>query len=647
MPPRTVKDKGQELGVTIYLAALSLGFSLLLLVACSAPSSLHDFVNGLWLEEKDPHLASSIKKLGWTLDGIDSAESSVIQSLLYLAVKSRLVASSVVSLDWVQDGIDDGEADLIEDFSQIAVNSRRVASSVVSLGWVQDGIDDGEADLIEDFSQIALDSRLVASSVISLGWVQDGIDGGEADLIEDFRQITAQAPEAALRIVDMPFLKTIEPPDISAMTSLRELAAFNPETFDRVMSHAALRNGIPNAMAPVVAMLRSAAKHKPALIDVLLDPAKVFLERRTITLPLSGEVVLAIVRTGPGAARSMELLEHSVRSAEEYIGVPLPTNYFGLFYENAVIGSSAGTNSGTHITVLPKYDVDDGSHEAEHSGSIIAHEVAHYYWRSNADWVDEGAADIMASIIEGARTGRSVGVTNFPCAYADSIADLEGLGTTIGSIRFDCNYSLGERLFVDLYRTLGNERFHQGFRDLYLASEVEDDVDNYKGTAMGIEHVSEAFRSDDSAASTIIARWYDGTEPYNLSHLDTDPVDASLPGINGRIDKGYITRSVDGPAVSSFSARYVTDWVYLALEYSYNVSGGPHEVPMEVLEYYEDGFVFERKSSKLTVEDQYIGITQWIAVGAPPSEQWAPGRYGVQVYAGGRKVAEVEYEVSP
>ena len=46
-------------------------------------------------------------------------------------------------------------------------------------------------------------------------------------------------------------------------------------------------------------------------------------------------------------------------------------------------------------------------HEAENAGSVIAHEVAHYYWSGNADWVDEGAADFMASIIEGARSESS------------------------------------------------------------------------------------------------------------------------------------------------------------------------------------------------------------------------------------------------
>ena len=611
----------------------------------AASFSLRDFTNGRWLEQQDPQLATSIKELYWTQDGIDGTESAAIQDLLYIAVLSRSVASTMVSLTWVQDGIDDVEAGAFRWMNN--VRSVQVASSVVSLEWVQDGIEEVEVKTIEGLSYMANKDAEVASSVVSLGWVQDGVDALEARTIEELSYMTNRDAEAALRIVGMPFLETIEPPDNSAIASLRRLAASRPETLASAMSHPSLRGGISNDWAHVVATLHSVAGTNPGLIDILLDPAKVSLERRTITLPLAGDVALAIIRTGPGAVRSMDLLEHSVRGAEEFMGAPLPTRYVGLLYENAVPGSNAGTNFGTHIAILPKYDIDDGSHEAEFAGHNNAHEVAHYYWGGNEDWVDEGAAELMASVIEGARTGRPVGVTNPPCGYAGNIADLESLGITQADVEFRCNYSLGERLFVDLHRTLGEERFRQGFRALYRVSEVEDDADSRRGTSVGIEHVREAFRSDDGAETAVIARWYDGTGPHDLSRLDTTPVDPSLSSINGRIEEAYVSMKTDAPAVSTFSAQNVTGWVYLTLKYSYSVSGGQREVPLEIVEYYEDGFEFNRRSGDLTAEAKYAGGTSWFSVGAPPSQKWAPGRYWVYVYAGDRKVAEVQYEVTP
>ena len=185
----------------------------------------------------------------------------------------------------------------------------------------------------------------------------------------------------------------------------------------------------------------------------------------------------------------------------------------------------------------------------------------------------------------------------------------------------------------------------RGFRALYVASEMEDEDDD-RGTSVGVEHVRQAFQSDDGAERAVIARWYHGTEPYDLSGLDDSPVDPRLPSINGRIDEAYIVTKTDGPAVSGFSARDVSDWVYLTLKHSYSVSG-PREVHLEVVEYFEDGFAFRRRTRNLNAEPQYIGGTRWFSMGQSPSRKWATGRYFVYVYEGGRKVAEVEYEVIP
>ena len=580
-------------------------------------------------------VASAVVSLGWVADGIDETEVKAIQEISYIDYRDTEVAFSVVSMDWVRDGIDGIEAEALDWINNM--KSAEVASAVVSLGWVADGIEEIEVKAIEEISYIDYRDSEVASSVVSLGWVQDGIEAMEVDAIEELSYLANRDAEAAMRVVAMPFVETIEPPDVSAITSLRLLAAYRPETFVGVMSHTALSDGITDDLAPIVATLNGVAENNPRLVDVLLDRSKVSLEQRNITLPLTGDVVLFIIRTGPGAATSMDLLEHSVRGVEKFMGLPLPTNYVGLLYEDAVSGNAAGTNFGTHIAILPKYDIDDGSREAEFASSNNAHEVAHYYWSGNGDWVDEGAAEFLASVIDGARTGRPIAVSNPPCGHAGSLAELESLGISKGDLEFRCNYSLGERLFVDLYRTLGHERFRQGFRALYLTSEIEDEDEDVRGTSVGIEHIREAFRSDGGPERVVISRWYDGAEPYDLSRLDTGPVDPILPSINGRIEKAYVITSLDGPAVTTFSAQDVSDWVYLTLEYLYDVSSGPREVPLEIVEFYEDGFEFSRRSGELTAEARYIGGTAWFSVGQSPSRQWAPGRYWVYVYAGERK----------
>jgi len=515
-----------------------------------------------------------------------------------------------------------------------------------------DGIAEPEKEMAQGLVHLATLYEPAFNGLMGNSWTRESPGPSERTVVRGILSIAHQDETVALRLTSMPFLSELEAADAAAMTSLRLLAHFNARDFQRVMSHPTLRAGISDDWAKIVALLNGVSLTNPGLIYVLLDPDRVILEERRVTLPRAGSVDLAIVRTGPGAERSMDLLELAVRHAEAFMAEPFPAGYVALLFENAVVGSFAGTNFGTHMAVRPEYDVDDGSHEAESVPHTIAHEVAHYYWRGNRDWVDEGASEFMASIAESSRTGRPARASNPPCGHVSTIQDLEGLNAARSSDAFGCNYSLGERLFADLYRGLGEARFRQGLRNLYLLSQIEDDDDAQAGTPVGIDDIREAFSAAADHATPLVdvtvARWYDGTEAYDTSGRDNVPADPSLPRINGRIDQAFISTSPNGSAVSRVSAASARGWIWLTLKYSYSVSGGLHRTNLEIVEYFEDGFEFGRRALTLIAESRYIGGTQWLSVGGSPPEPRAVGRYWVYVYhEDGRKVAEVQYEVVP
>ena len=550
----------------------------------------------------------------------------------------------------MQDGVDDLEVEALEEMSYVAYDDETLASSMVGLGWVQDGVNEVEVEAIEwvgNFSNVA-----VASSVVALGWVQDGVGTQDTQTIKELSYISNRNPSQAARLVAMPFLETLDPPDVSAVKALSQLSSFRESDFQRVLSHPTLSDGITDDWAKIVATLYGVSKNNSDLVDTLLDPDRVTLEERVIELPLTGETHLAIIRTGPGAERSMDLLEHATHAVEAYMAVPLPTNYVGLLFEEAVSGDSAGTNFGTHVTALPKYDVDDDSHEAEFVGSLIAHEVAHYYWSGNRGWVDEGVADFMASVSENARNGGPIEVTNNPCAYARTIAELETLDPATGESEYTCNYALGERLFVDLYRSLDEDSFREGLRDLYLLSQVEEEVEMQEETEVGIEHVRTAFKGDEDEDGSIVeiiaGRWYDGTQPYAPSDQETGLPNPILRTINGRIHTAYLSATQEGTPLSSISTEAVDDYLWLLLRWDYNV-GSDTEVPLELVHYYEDGFEFGRRTVSFTADSRHNNSlwSWWLPVGQSPSELWAPGEYRLHVYNEGRKLVELAYEVTP
>ena len=311
---------------------------------------------------------------------------------------------------------------------------------------------------------------------------------------------------AASRFVGMPFLDSIEPADHHALGSLAILGYEDPNEFDRVLSHPVLADGITDEETPIVTLLYDVRSTNPSLVDTILEPTSTSVEERDIELPLAGPVRLTIVRIQPGASRSMDLLEDAVRFAEDHMGEPLPTNFVLLFYADAVMPDYAGHNSGFNMTVHPDFDSDDDSDEAQHAPFILAHEVAHYYWNTSSQlWLDEGAAEVMSIIYGETTTSQEVwgAADTYPCAFA---ADLTGVERLTDTQAEDCAYSLGTRFFLDLYRTLGEDEFRRGFRELYRMG--MDILDSEDPEARSIDHVRDAFSFSEAARDEIIPKWY-------------------------------------------------------------------------------------------------------------------------------------------
>ena len=594
--------------------------------------------NMSYMSNKDTGVGLSIISLGWMQDGITETELGAIDNLANIAQSSEAVARLTVDMPWFADDITKTELEGLKYLSYIAYDSEATARQVADMPWFVDGITETELGAIVNLAYIAQSSEDVAELVVDILWFADGITELEVEVLDNLSDIAHKNKAAAERIAKMPFLSAIEPADVSATGSLADMASFREDAFEEVIAHPSLASGITDALTPIVTTLYGVAKTNPSLIELLLNSDSASLERRSIKLPLAGDVDLVIIRTRPGAAHFMDMLEYAARSAEELMGLALPTRYVGLLFEDAVSSGAAGNNFGSHIAFLPKYDAADATPDG------IAHEVAHYYWSGNAAWVDEGVASFMGSAIQNMWTGEWVDLVGSHCPYAQTISELEMLthAEDSDSDEFDCNYSLGERLFVDMYHAIGEESFWQGLRELYIESLVDDG--DLRGTAVNIGHLREAFRPVP-AASVVIARWYDGTESYDLTQLDLDPVNPTLPSMNGRIDEAYIQIGEDGPKVSSFSAQDVGEHtVWLNMDYSYNVTGGPHSLLLDFVEFYEDGFQFRRGTVEVTAEDQYTDGTSYIPV---HPEQWVPGRYWVYIYDGDRKVAEVQYEVTP
>ena len=634
--------------------------------------------NGDALIQSNSSLANRIGALEWVADGVENSERGGLETLLEIAAFFETTAEALLDMEWTSDGLSDDEREALDGILRLRQENPDAAAALLAMEWLADGVSDTERKAIAGLANLGIGDGPAARDTLSRDWAADGLSETEMGVIVRLGIIAQRGGEAAERVaralwladgvspddlkaahslslisqVDadaaalvagMSFLQTLEAVDAAALDSLGKIAYFAPDRFAEVISNPIIADGVDDSEAPRVSMLFATLRWTPHLVEKLLDPIFTTVDRRTVELDLGGETELAIVRTQRGARRSIELLENAVREAENLMGEPLPTRYVGLLFEDAVAGDfAAGTNFQTHIAIRARYDVDNAGFDSSFTPHLIAHEVAHYYWEENANWVDEGMADMMASAIENRRSGSPVAATNSPCAFAESVAELEELAPEEGEAAYVCNYSLGERLFVDLLRTMGEDAFWEGARDLYAVSQSG-------ATGAGIAEVRQAFGADAAdGGGEAIARWYDGTGEYDLSRLDETPLKIRFSALNGQVTQAYVSLVEDGPRVRRFSPDDISDFAWLTLKYTYHHrTGDPDRVKIEVVQFYEDGFEFGRRTASINTDPAYSGAVWTVraGLGASAPDLWAPGRYWAFVYEGGDKVAEVEYVV--
>ena len=465
-----------------------------------------------------PGVFDVLMEMSWVQDSVVTAdEARAIKYPVWAARISPALVDRLLAFPWVQDGITATEARVIPDISRAMRDAPALAGRMLALSWVQDNITTAEAHTIYGISGATRLNLELAEKMLQKPWVQDGITRDEGIIIRRLYWLARRTDEAtqqkmvdvALSIIDMPFLDDVTFAEARAVMSLHNLTGSRyQDSFQAIMSHPKVQDGITDQEAKVLSVLETPVKREPEMVPHLLDGLdgtdEVYLEERTIQLPLTGETLLTIVRTQDQTTASMDYLEHAVRFNEKFMAAPLPTNYVALYFGPNTRQTYAAHNWKTHIAMGSDRD------GPERKANVFAHEVGHYYFRSPGPrWIHEGAAEIITFVSEYERAGSPLEThLNTPCD------NIKTLPASDPDEHKPCAYFLGGSFFIDLYRTLGEDAFLQGFRALHRMRLVDNpDDDCFECTELNVHYVLEAFTSsfpEDIAAKAkeVLVKWY-------------------------------------------------------------------------------------------------------------------------------------------
>ena len=514
------------------------------------------------------------------------------------------------------------------------------------LPWVSDGLVVSERRAAQELIRLGRQWGDVFLGLMEKPWLAEGITKDKETVIVSLVRVAdaGSFSGSAAEITGMPFLDSVQSVDALAMTSLGRLAVWRQAVFRQVMSHPTIKDGITDDETKIVAVLGGS---NPTLVQTLLNPQVPMLEEREIEVPESGKLLITIIRTQPGADRTMDLAEEAIRNISEFMATPWPTQNVILLYVRSAGVSYAGVHKGTYMEIKSEYGAEDVS--PHYSLHLLTHELGHYFWTNRygqESWIVEGGADFLSAVSLNARYGWPVAPRKTPCGLVRSIQELEEQDYSSGDPLHGCTYRLGSRLFLDLYHQMDPTTFRLGFRRLYLLSQHDDETVACETVRVGICHLEAAFKAEaaqDVADSVdeAVARWYYGTEPLSTRkpvQQDNDPVDPDLPSVNARVSQAYVSGQAAGD-------------IRLHLEYSDagRYVRSPSDAAMnawklEIVEYFEeDGFLFGMRSYQIPEGVGGSGTTRW----RYSLRANVPGQYRVYAYWAGQKIAEASYEVKP
>ena len=387
----------------------------------------------------------------------------------------------IQELPWVEDGLSDFEATAIDELLYLGVDKIGNLQMALRLPWVQDAISDTEYDVLNWLSALGMALRLP--------WVQDAISDTEYAVLNWLSALGYEDSEATTAVIAMPFLESPDTTDVLAIRAMHRLAAEG--ALSALVDSAPFQEGIADAQTTLVTAVGTLFRDTDA-VRRALTPGNAAIESVSAGTELTPDLNISIIRTGsqpqPWTARAVV---DAVDFVERTMQMPLPTDHVVVVLnDEAVTSGKVGTNYGFAIGFLPRYEQGQGTFKGRRLQAGLVHEIAHYYWNGNEDWIDEGLANIL-EFMRGIEAGLSPGQlqTQRGDCEAHDLEMLSEWDPTGDDAQFSCNYYLGELLFRELLEHLGDEEFSEKIRELYRLFLTEQ-------TIPGIDGVRQVFSDE-------------------------------------------------------------------------------------------------------------------------------------------------------
>ena len=484
------------------------------------------------------------------------------------------------------------------------------------------------------------------SEIAGLPWARDGQTASERLTLGWLSLLQDYHPTLASALTRMPFLQDHTPGDRQAIATLASIAYRSPDDASAIVNSRSFADGggLDNNEAKIVAVMGLPYSAGNTTLLAWLPEYGVLEEQSTVG-QYGNPRHFAIVRVAASRQNSalMQAATSAATHTETLMGQALPTDFVGI-----LVADGTGVGASNSISIRVDAALDRTSYSGRARQHVVAHEIGHYWWHSNYDhdhWLSEGAADYIGAYSVWSRfADNDVSVSNWPCPYYRTIEHLRADAPQYGSFGSTCNYSLGEKLFISLDRSMTTPAFNAAFRSLHrlVSTYRQDGVDQGLSLMRAFcPECSGSLRNLGNIGNTLARR-------YGEKILtDSSPAVGAVPGL-GRatsaalVDYSIANRQYGIPQVPASSPDQ-RRWVRINFS---GVNNPPAKARIIVQQYHEDREPYAVWLQERTVYSRN-GQAWFHAYLGQPNRR-AAGHHWVYIYNENRqKIAAVEYQVLP
>ena len=232
---------------------------------------------------------------------------------------------------------------------------------------------------IENLPWLSQNRPQAADAIAQISWVRDGMNEMERELAAEIALLFKQENGlGAIPVLQVRFLENAQEGDLEAVRSLRRIRERSPQDYRDIMER--MGTGMGDGDTPRIALLQAVHEREPELAWKILEPETIVMNQTTRAYK-TGRVRLAVVIPDGNQDEARNLLDElgeAVREVTALMQEPLEHRMVTLLVTNTQQDEINGTNFGDGIIIRPP-----GPRGPVSKGHIIAHEVAHYYWRGN------------------------------------------------------------------------------------------------------------------------------------------------------------------------------------------------------------------------------------------------------------------------